>query len=92
VSRKREQEKEEMPDDLITISEAADLRKRTVAAISQLVRRRRIHGYKQYGKTLVSRYEVLNYEPDKGGRPPEIKAGGSDSKVNVKSSKKGGKK
>jgi hypothetical protein len=84
--------KEEMPNDLITISEAAELRDRTVAAISQMVRRARIRGYELYGKTLVSRSEVLSYEPDKGGRPPESKAGATGGKVDVKSRKKGNKK
>lgn len=63
-----------MPKDLITLDEAAELRGyKDTSAIIQLIRRGRITRYEMYGKPLVSRSEVLKYEPSKGGRPPKPK-------------------
>jgi excisionase family DNA binding protein len=57
---------EEMPDDLITITEAAELKGVSISTISHAVRRGRITRYEKYGKTLVSRSEVVNYEGVRG--------------------------
>lgn len=58
-----------MPNDLITLTEAAELRGYTDAsAINQLIRRGHVRRYEMYGKPLVSRSEVLKYSPSKGGR------------------------
>lgn len=54
--------------DLITQKEAAEIRGVTVAAISDLVKRGRLRGFEQFGKTLVSRSEVTALE-DKRGWP-----------------------
>lgn len=59
------------PDDLITQAEAAELSGRSIPAINELVRRGRIQSFELYGKRLVSKAEVLAFEPDKGGRPPK---------------------
>lgn len=77
-----------MSDDLITQSEAAELKGTTVSAVGQWVRRGRIRSFEKYGRRLVSRAEVVAYEPDmnKGGRPPKAKDEAS------KAGKKGGKK
>ena len=59
-------------DELITLSEAAELRGyKDVSAISQLVRRGRLRSTERYGKTLVYHSEVLAFKPSKGGRPPK---------------------
>jgi hypothetical protein len=64
-------------EDLITLTEAAELRGyKDVSAISQLVRRKRLRSVERFGKTLVYRSEVLAFEPSKGGRP---KASGKKS-------------
>lgn len=55
-------------DDLITMSEAAILRGVTVGAINHLVNRGRLRGVERYGKTLVSRSEVVGFKAAKGGR------------------------
>jgi excisionase family DNA binding protein len=75
--------------DLITQTEAAELRGVELATVNQWVRRKRVPSYLQFGKRLVSRAEVLAYDPEanKGGRPP--KPSGPDGRVKVK---KGGKK
>lgn len=61
-------------DDLITQTEAAELRDSTVAAINELVRRGRLRSIERFGKTLVFRSEVTAYQPSKGGRPPKSPA------------------
>lgn len=80
------------PDDLITQKEAAEVSGRSIAAINELVRRGRIASFEKYGKNLVSKSEMLAFEPDKGGRPPKPKGSGMDGHITAKPSKKGGKK
>jgi excisionase family DNA binding protein len=53
-------------DDLITIREAAELRKVSVSAIGDLVRRGRLHSVQKFGRTLVSRTEVNAFEDARG--------------------------
>ena len=60
-----------MSGDLITQAEAAQLTGRSVPAVNELVRRGRLRSFEMYGKRLVSRTEVLAFEPNKGGRPPK---------------------
>lgn len=74
------------PSDLITQAEAAVLSGRTIPAINELVRRGRIRSFEMYGKRLVSKAEVLAFEPDKGGRPPKAK----DEATSKTGKKKGG--
>jgi excisionase family DNA binding protein len=74
-------------NDLISQAEAAELRNVTRASINELVKRGRLRTVQIGGKAFLYRSEVLNFEPDKGGRPPKTKAEG-----NSKGSKKGGKK
>jgi hypothetical protein len=57
---------ESMPDDLITLSEAADLRGVSVSTISHAVRRGRLQRFERYGKPLVSRSEVKSYQAQVG--------------------------
>ena len=58
-------------EDWITQSEAAALRALSVQVVNNWVRRGRVRTKERYGKTLVSRSDVLAYNPDenKGGRP-----------------------
>jgi hypothetical protein len=60
-------------DDLITQAEAARLRGVSRAAISDLVKRRKLKVKKIGAVTFVSRSEVINYSPEVGGRPPKKK-------------------
>jgi hypothetical protein len=60
-------------DDLITQAEAARLRGVSRAAISDLVRRRKLKVKKIGTVTFVSRSEVINYSPGVGGRPTKKK-------------------
>lgn len=55
-------------DDLITQTEAAQLRDVSVAAISALVQRGRLRSVERFGKILVYRSEVLEFEREKPGR------------------------
>ncbi len=55
-------------DDLITQTEAAQLRDVSVAAISALVQRGRLRCVERFGKMLVYRSEVLAFEREKPGR------------------------
>lgn len=58
------------PDDWVSQSEAADIRGVSRQAIHQLVQKGRFRTYEVAGRTLVLREDVVQYEPDKGGRPP----------------------
>jgi hypothetical protein len=60
-------------DDLITQAEAARLRGVSRAAISDLVKRRKLKVKKIGSVPFVSRSEVMNYNPEAGGRPPKKK-------------------
>lgn len=63
-------EKKNMPDDLITLKEAAELREYAdVSGITRLINRGHVRVYELYGRKLLSRAELLAYEPSKGGRP-----------------------
>ncbi|HEX3560326.1 MAG TPA: hypothetical protein VHU19_14055 [Pyrinomonadaceae bacterium] len=68
--------KNEMPDDLITFQEAADLRGYSdVSAVTRMVARTGMRVYEKYGRKLLSRSEVKSYRPAKGGRPATKKGG-----------------
>lgn len=60
------------PDDWISQAEAAGIRGVSRQAIHQLVQKGRFRTYEVAGRTLVLREDVVQYEPDKGGRPPAI--------------------
>jgi hypothetical protein len=60
-------------DDLIRQAEAARLRGVTREAINDLIKRRKLKTKVIGGVTFVSRKEVLNYEPESGGRPAKKK-------------------
>jgi hypothetical protein len=59
---------EAVPDlnDLITLQEAAEIRGRSTAAISELVRRGRLRSFEKFGRKLVSRREVEAFEDSRG--------------------------
>jgi predicted XRE-type DNA-binding protein len=56
-------------DDFITQAEAARLRGVSRAAISDLVKRRKLKVKKVGAVQFLSRKEALSYEPDACGRP-----------------------
>lgn len=60
-------------NDLIRQADAARLLGVTRAAINDLIKRRKLRVTYRYGLPLVSREQVLNYTPEKGGRPPKKK-------------------
>jgi hypothetical protein len=60
------------PGDWVTQKEAADERGVALNVVNNWVARGRLTKTKEaFGKVLVSLSEVLEYEPSKGGRPPE---------------------
>jgi hypothetical protein len=76
-----------MSDELITQAEAAVLRGISVAAINDLVKRRRIRSEERYGKTLVYRSDIENFKPVRAGWPK-----GKSRKATVEISSKAAKK
>ncbi len=76
-----------MADELITQSAAARLRGVTLAAINDLIRRRRIRSREEYGKVLVYRADVEDFVPVRAGWPK-----GKPRKQATATSKKRGKK
>ena len=79
-----------MAEELITQSEAAELRGVTLAAINDLVKRGRIRSEERYGKVLVYRSDVESFAPVRAGWPK----GKSRKEVTApaKTNKKRGKK
>lgn len=59
------------PEDWISQAEAAKLRNVSRQAISQLVQKGRFRTFEISRHVLVHRRDVLNFKPDKGGRPPK---------------------
>lgn len=56
----------------ITQKEASELSGRTIKAVHELTRKGRLRTREMYGKRLVRREDVLNYEPKKAGRPKKV--------------------
>lgn len=67
-------------EDLISQVEAAELRGVSRASINELVKRGRLNAVEIGGKTFLRRSEVLSFEPEKGGRPPKLRANGTGKK------------
>ncbi len=57
-------------DEWLTQSDAATLKRMSIAAINELVRRGRLRSELRYGKRVVNRAEVIAYVP----REKKIKA------------------
>lgn len=66
-SNKKTQPEAASDDELITQTEAAQLRQVTVSSINGLVKRGRLRSEERHGKILVYRSEVLSFERDKPG-------------------------
>ena len=66
------------PADWISIAEAARLRNVSRQAISKLAQRGRIRSIRIGGHTLVSRADILKFQPRPAGRPKGRKPRGSD--------------
>jgi excisionase family DNA binding protein len=58
--------------DLISQSEAAEIRGVSREAIHRLVKRGRLRSVEISGRAFVYRSEVESFEPSKGGRPPNL--------------------
>ncbi len=56
--------------DLVTRTQAAELRGVTRAAIADLIKRGRLQPIEIAGRAFLSRREVESFEPEPGGRPP----------------------
>lgn len=56
----------------ITQKEAAELSGKTLKAIHQLATKGRLRIKEMFGKRLVNREDVLNFEPKKAGRPRKV--------------------
>jgi excisionase family DNA binding protein len=76
--------KEELLD-LITVTKAAELRGVSQQAITDLIRRGRLHTVEIAGKRLLRRSEVLAFKKEKGGRPSTKKEASSVRKTREKS-------
>lgn len=64
--------KEELKN-LISQKEAAELRGVTLAAISDLIKRGRLTAVEVGGRKFLRRRDVIDYKPEKGGRPSKSK-------------------
>lgn len=60
------------PDELLTVSQAAELRGTTRQAINYLVRQRKLPVVEIAGKRFIKRGDLDSFTPDKGGRPPKL--------------------
>jgi hypothetical protein len=66
--------------DLISQAEAARLRGVSRSSMNELVQKGRFKIYVVAGRPLLSKTEVLNFEPDPGGRPPNGNGKGKTKK------------
>jgi excisionase family DNA binding protein len=57
------------PNDLLTVTQAAELRGVTRQAINHLIQQGKLKVVEIAGKRFVRRGDVEGFEPDKGGRP-----------------------
>ena len=69
MAKKKEESETNNMADLISQAEAARLRGVTRAAIQDLVRRGRIRSVNVGGRSLVYKFEIVNYEQGEPGRP-----------------------
>jgi len=60
------------PRDLITRTQAAELRGVSRAAIADLIKRGRLHPIDIAGRAFLSRHEIETFEPELGGRPRAV--------------------
>ena len=61
-------------NNLITPSQAARLRRVTPEAVRKLMDRGKLPFITIAGKRFLRTADVLNYQPDRGGRPPKAEA------------------
>jgi excisionase family DNA binding protein len=71
MSKRKPQRTGEDVGDLITIAEAARLRGVSRSAVSELVRRGRLRSIEMFGRVLVYRSEVENFQKQKPGPKTE---------------------
>lgn len=57
------------PDELVTVAQAAALRGITRQGIHHLITEGKLKTVEIAGKRFLNRSEVLQFRPDKGGRP-----------------------
>jgi len=66
----------DQPDinDLISITEAARIRKVSHGAIQDLIKRDKLAAFNVGGRHLLSRKEVESFQPEPIGRPVKVKS------------------
>ena len=79
-------------DDLITQAEAAEIRRVSRAAITDLVKRGRLRTVEMFGKKLVFRSEVVAFQKESKGWPKGKSRKLQAEKSSKQASKKSGKK
>lgn len=63
------------PDELLTVTQAANERGVTRQAINHLIRQGKLPVVDIAGKRFVKRGELESFQPDRGGRPADNKGG-----------------
>jgi hypothetical protein len=61
------------PKDLLTVAQAAELRRVSRQAINHLIRQDKINVVEIAGVRFIKRSEIENFIPDLGGRPSDKK-------------------
>lgn len=61
-------------NELLTVSQAAELRGVSRQAINHLIRQGKLEAVDIAGRRFVRRSALDKFEPDRGGRPKETKA------------------
>ncbi|HAF24549.1 MAG TPA: hypothetical protein DCK93_16875 [Blastocatellia bacterium] len=73
MSKKRSNQLASLTEQFVTVSEAAELRGVTRAAIHALIGRGRLEAVEVFGRMLLSRREVETFEKDKPGQKSRAK-------------------
>ena len=77
MAEKNQREIDDALGELISISEAARIRKVSHTAIQDLIKRDKLTVVAVGGRRLLRRGEVESFQPEPVGRPPKAKAGTS---------------
>jgi excisionase family DNA binding protein len=77
ISGNKEAPRNAEMSDLISQTQAAEVRGVSREAIHRLIKRGKLRTVEVGGRPLLYRNDVENFEPEKAGRPPKTKGRGS---------------
>lgn len=74
MPRAAKKNKNDVLSDLISLTQAAELRGVTMQSIQDLIKRGRLEAVEVAGRRLLRRSDVINFKPEVGGRGRKAKS------------------